>query len=568
MNSDILLLLVVRMDNETLSKLSRTTLWRSISPLINNHYWYLRSIFLTGYELTSRPDVDWKTIYYALASASEDKRGFSWNRIGKRRGAIQELAYLPSLLVMIELHGAPKWNEDTQETVWRSIPSVDVLHYLLEKEYITIPPEHIIAESIRQCVNRGNVDMIEELLDLLRTVNEGRMSTGLRDSLQDSMEAAIERGNLEIVKILNRREGLGRDHLYAAAREGTGEVLRYLLETFNYSSDELTENIETTLETGNAGTLEVLLEYGADKRELVRSWDKILEKELTHIARLMIDEEIVRVDVEEWEEILEQAVEEDRDEMVTLALKYLPVPTLKRDESLIGRLRAGDRALANDVVFEKIRSSPALSVLHNVESNIELAKQLMKNSDVSKWNRDTVRIFSWALKLVKGDKVRGFENGLIEVIGIYLMYSHPESLSIIEEQSIYSKLLRVLLFEQVKTKKEISHWMELQANTKIQQAAYSIVYNVLPRDREVIPLRALMLSMLYPTMHLDEALLELKREGVVEKKLLKMCAQLIGAYLGASNPLIERSIFDVGERLSRRGSRSNSESNSEEDTTP
>src|SRR5690606_33254757 len=75
-NSDLLLTLSSRLDNQTLALLSRTPLWSSISTFADTAYfWFLRICHRVGRDLAPRLEVtDWKRLYYLVdhALASEN----------------------------------------------------------------------------------------------------------------------------------------------------------------------------------------------------------------------------------------------------------------------------------------------------------------------------------------------------------------------------------------------------------------------------------------------------------------------------------------------------------------
>lgn len=73
-------------------------------------------------------------------------------------------------------------------------------------------------------------------------------------------------------------------------------------------------------------------------------------------------------------------------------------------------------------------------------------------------------------------------------------------------------------------------WMLEMKNEKLQLAAQLVLSGELTSDSELIPLRAIMLNLLYPTMKLEESIQTLIEEGVTGDDLIR-ALQLIAAYL-------------------------------------
>lgn len=102
-----------------------------------------------------------------------------------------------------------------------------------------------------------------------------------------------------------------------------------------------------------------------------------------------------------------------------------------------------------------------------------------------------------------------------------------------EGQNIYFRVLHFLIREEYELDKfELVEWMISLHNPTLRSAARSVIGEEMEVDAnsDIVPLRALMLCMLYPTLSLEEAIDELKKEGVSGRQLQR-CELLLRAYL-------------------------------------
>lgn len=106
---------------------------------------------------------------------------------------------------------------------------------------------------------------------------------------------------------------------------------------------------------------------------------------------------------------------------------------------------------------------------------------------------------------------------------------------VLEKGDTYSLLLKYILVKGP-TPRELMSWMLSLKNADLIEAARLIIYDESNgRDEEevpsrLVPIRALMLSMLYPTLSLEDAMEELRNEGASEEDVA-LSYGLITTYL-------------------------------------
>lgn len=545
-NQDILLQLIVRMDNASLEALSKTPLWVNIVPLIDDYFWYLRSQALVGKELKQRPDADWKRIYYTLLDSKAQNREFDWSLEAIRPA----LAYLPALLVLVEVYGRPKWKPSTYADVWSAVRDVAVFNYLLSRRvWIAITISDAL-NALRQTVNWYDTPMMKRLIAYLDPIVD-RDDEDANDVLQDTMVSAIDHSFLEGVKLLDEWSLFDTEMFENVVKESSPEVLRYLLSEHQPDDRVLSEIVRATYEHDDVECLEILLEYGASLDTVADDRDELVEAGSVKILTLLQDRGVIKLIVEDWEEVLTAAVERDRSDIVMSVLQHLP-PSKIRDTGIVGQLRAAGGPIANDIVFNKIRGELAMSqILYDLDSNEELARQLVAGSDLNTWDTKTLRVFCWALKLADSDREKGFRLCQLQVSGIASDWNDISR--ILEKRDVYSHVLRFLLFREP-TAVELADWMIARDDPSLELASRAVLTDASEGD---VSLRALMLAMLYPTLSLEKIIERLEKTAeLIPLSQMVSAAGLVGAYLGWSSDRAKQS--ETRTRF-REGSRSDDE---------
>ena len=298
----------------------------------------------------------------------------------------------------------------------------------------------------------------------------------------------------------------------------------------------LSEIVRATYEHDDVERLEILLEYGASLDPVADDRDELVEAGSIKILTLLQDRGAIELIVEDWEEVLTEAVERDRGDVVMAVLQYLPSSEIRDKTSLVGQLRAAGGPIANDIVFNKIRSMPAMSeILYDLNSNQELARQLVAGSDPSTCDTKTLRVFCWALKLARGDRETGFRLCQLQVSS--LSSDWRDIGPIIERRDVYSHVLRFLLFRDP-TSVQLADWMIARDDPNLELASRGVLTGTSMGD---VSLRALMLAMLYPTLSLDEIIERLEEHDFIPLSQMVLAAGLVGAYLGWSSDRTKRT---------------------------
>lgn len=152
-NEDILLLIVVQLDNQTLAKLLYPDLWPSLKRLLSDQtFWYQRCQHLVSPRIPSLlpSEVDWRRVYRTLYHTLLNKQWY-------------HLDYLPSIFVLEGLDIEP--DLDCPMWLWSNIESSEVLQYMLEKKYIE-PEMECISECLERAAHIGCSEIISPLLAL------------------------------------------------------------------------------------------------------------------------------------------------------------------------------------------------------------------------------------------------------------------------------------------------------------------------------------------------------------------------------------------------------------------
>ena len=322
--------------------------------------------------------------------------------------------------------------------------------------------------------------------------------------------------------------------------ESTPEVLTYLIEAHSEDAESLAGLVGWTYRGDRADMLAVLLDHDADPDVTMEDWEQLIVDGRVRILDLLVERELGVVTTEEWGYMLREKLEDDDSDGITVVLKHLPPSVIRNKTSLIGRLRSAGGPISNDIVFDKVRKALVMSrILQGLEPDMDLTLQLVEESDLSTWDTETVRVFSWALKLAYSSRVIGF-------------YRAQDSLFIrsdirvaIEHRNIHSFVLRFILFRDP-TSVQLADWMLAYSqrsamigrdDPELEIAARSVVLDrpLARQNRDAIPLRALMLAMLYPTLTMSRLIKRLESEGASDAQLA-VSAGLVGAYLGMGNP--------------------------------
>jgi hypothetical protein len=155
----------------------------------------------------------------------------------------------------------------------------------------------------------------------------------------------------------------------------------------------------------------------------------------------------------------------------------------------------------------------------------------------------TVRVALWILSDLVQDSEQGF-NIANDLVGSELEINYLQS-TLEKGDDIFSQVLRHLLFKRPAAR-ELMKWMMGMNNRALKVAAHCVVRGVIT-CKCVMPLRALMLSMLHPTLSLRALIDDLRVEGTIESDVV-LSARLVGAYLGESGIRTRNELENERER--------------------
>ena len=215
-NSDFLLVLTSRLDNDTLRSLSlNPEIWPIASEVVKDQYfWYLRTQNLVGRELIQRPGRDWKSAYYLLETVLTKENKYSE----------EVLENLLSVEVLLELGYDPSANRHTiQLASERGL--TDTVRLLLQDP--RVDPSSSRNYAIQRASMNGHADIVELLLQDKRVDPSAVSNYAIRESSKN--------GHIDVVKLLlqDKRVDTSDDDNYAiefASKNRHTDVVELLLQ--------------------------------------------------------------------------------------------------------------------------------------------------------------------------------------------------------------------------------------------------------------------------------------------------------------------------------------------------
>ncbi|CAH6421290.1 Hypothetical protein POVR2_LOCUS335 [uncultured virus] len=480
-------------------------------------------------------------------------------------GVWYEIDSPSTILVLEEVLGMPDC-KNRQEEQWEEILSVDVLEYLIEKEYIEVNVQMILTMLDRAAI-RGLQDMAEHLLDLLDE-QQGYdelpfiEQEEINDEVEGSMWLAAESGHVSIVKLLRDYIPVTDDEqlLEACIIGEDSETIEYALK---WSSVD--QAVQVAIRMGSEKSLSLLLERGKFG---------LKPTEMASLAICNDSLEVLEVllkwypDLEEkvdWNSVLEQAIRESNNlETVQYILEH--GVDIKIDSALLTKAASEDSDIF-EVLMSDTRARPTdiYSILNHAVSKDRTALIILDcpRVRIERLTSREVRMLVPAVWSRSRDKIDGYYLAARLVSGSGLVKDDNQRLDDqIERKDIYSLVLRFILFRSP-TASELVDWMiELgdrsialrdeidlipQSWQQLATAAESVMGHRQVEDH-LLPLRALMLSMLHPTLSVQELICDLRLEGARSDSLLRSI-RLVCTYLGRRE--IEQRASREREKKSR-----------------
>lgn len=242
-NADILSIIAPMTDDRSLRELFCCS---DLYPLLrviltSQSYWYERSQYLVGKQLTWRPKADWKDVYYTLAHLQSGGTLLSIDPINNLDSLLvieeyrEQFECTPGLICEDDSSSNPHWFHYLSDT-----SDLDVLDYVLEKSegYRGFS----LWDALEHQLDNSHTAIVDKLLTL---VSDDDLD---KDDLQGVLLAAIRAKRRDIFDRLERRIGDEMDTtvLFEAAIESDNlEMYEYLLTS--YEIGELDDLLETII---------------------------------------------------------------------------------------------------------------------------------------------------------------------------------------------------------------------------------------------------------------------------------------------------------------------------------
>lgn len=522
-NSDVLFEITTKLDNQTLETLSTTPVWTAISTLINEHWWYIRSEHLVNRDLQARPDVDWKRVYYSLLASMLSPDDLQ---------IVHGLDYLPSLLVLIEVYGEPNLaSTEVERKLWTSVESEEVLDYLVDELFLDGSLELSFA-GLQAAIDNSRVEMIQPMLYWVKLGEDEHGDKKATDRrLERVILRVIENQQVATLEVfIEEKIASGSASLLNAA-VGTRrlDIVRLLLSGW-YSQQTLVSAARIAVEMDWSEGLTLFLGKLDEK-----NWQGLFYKALEHgsgyIAEMLVSKRLASdLDERGWEDVLSKALANGSGSMVRYAVtRVAPTPILDPD-SLVGRLRSAGGIIANEQVYRLMRDTPiGVSTLRGIYEDESVAIDLVRDQNPETWDRGTLRIFLRSLADANASKRRGISLA-VQIASDLDLPDVNAILNLEHGTSLYHILIRLILIKRPSSL-ELTEWMEARRDPMIGAAAQLVLDHHATLDPELVPIRALLLCMLYPALTLQELTDAIREEGASHQAVLR-AAILVGAHRG------------------------------------
>lgn len=519
---DIAFEIAMRLDNDSLRKLSALPLWPLFQSVIasrSQQFWYRRTELISNRTLEPRTSVCWKRVYYTLD--------------GNLR---QMFEYLPSLLVFREAGGeictfAPYY-------IWSSLSCPDVLSYLVERELISTKLVDITAGLI-SVAERGLTEMIDPVLALIGAQH---------DAVHSALYEAVRTEHLSVVqKLFDRLEMTDIDHILSiASRHGHPSVVLWLLDQREINDCELCDLIRRAISRGQNELVTELISLSIPLPSTLE-----LDAMLVYAIRagkIEISELLrqlgagSRTSAIDWSELIRDVVgESDLSGLISYVLSIAPVEHLPSDLLSIAshqgeavfRLVLSDpridpmteltstmRAITGVYGLGEVMISSSLSVARRSQVGLDLILTLVRceRFRVERLDVMDIRLVLWSLYTVIWPKIEGFCDCGRRAGGA----TTPRQLSdLLESQGPVALIARYLLIKNP-TATELVDWAIACRGPLFVTAARHVLsgelvtadQELVPAHQELVTLEALLLALLYPTLDLSDVIRRLALDGV------------------------------------------------------
>lgn len=342
---DTLFEIAARLDDAALLALYPVQREQITRLVENSDWWYARSRLLVRRDLEPR-SANWSKIYYALSN--EMKRSDDKGYVSFQSG----FDYLPSLLVLEEVYGQPRWQGGDASQAWSLISSPEVLQHLLDSGLLKATE----ARGISSITSRGWTSMVEPLYRLMKAnVAVGREEAFFSE-LGRVCSLAIEAGHYdtaeEIVVLLVKNDPAllkgARSRVLASvlsrdpAKSDVFGLVGLLLLLYGDDRSQLSRALEEGIwnDEVSPDTIQVLVDMNLlDLEWLQRQLDKVISQRAWNVISFLVERGHVDSNLP-WNEMLEKTIESAADSLPNRGyIEYLLTKTsAASDDNLLLRL--------------------------------------------------------------------------------------------------------------------------------------------------------------------------------------------------------------------------------------
>ena len=497
-NRDILSVMAPMMDEETLFTLYLDKSLRASLRVIlsSNTYWHARSEYLAGQQLVYRPLADWKLVYYTVEDHEAEQVS--------DRFYSSLIDNLHSLLAFFDRIGELLEDPDTLELCLCETSNLEVFDYMLAR----LPDAelyHILATQLAS--NSNSEQVVNRILELLpvnmnlehvdmQELLEGAICARRRD-IYDKFEKYID-ANVDIDQLF--RTAIVTDNL---------EMYKYIQLAYGVEPDDLIEIIiefDAINILKSYFTIYELTEYELEQL-LYRAMDSASMNVLKYLAAMVEPN---------WYWTILKYVHKCQtyySEPNKLCLEY-SVQQMEAESlhSLIIEASCPKKLfkmILDDVRYDPNQHLDELAARVDVES--KFARVLASHPRVR-----TELLSSVAVEMIFDGLSRRADLGDLEV-----------SASDIAGNDTYSVILRQIVFKTPRPV-ELLDWMISLHNNDIAIAA--VLDKSIGYSKTIAPIRALLLSLLYPKMTRGVAIEALIDEGYWKRGTLDKSILLLSTW--------------------------------------
>ncbi|CAH6419507.1 Hypothetical protein POVR2_LOCUS9 [uncultured virus] len=543
--NDVLQQVCIRVDDDTLKKMSTSAFWWSSikSFLSDAHFWYLRTEHLAEVSLSSRLlGADWKYIYYVVRAQMDSRRGPLEDLTPEEITLAYGLDDYDALLILQEIYGSDLWRRFGLPTrMMSSITSPEVLVGLLDIEAVYEDGAHI---ALITAAELGRAQMIVPLINLLSTderdetisrafkkavannqaivtnllVSSDLISIEERESVVTLIATGEERDKIapETIKLLT--DGLNTDFLYdtldLAVENNISRVVLVLIDKLQPTQIERSELFYIAHSNNSEDVTVALLEHDisiVSSRRAILLLEQAIDSHLYRLASVLALQVPISISM-----LQTAAADADMFEMLLSASRSDPELGLQSHLEEFVNLTSGKRGAERVVKALLLHPRVKIEEIHNVFTLKKIAYY------IESFLRDRIDGYLWGISLAGGpDLETSVHGGGYEKYALELVAEH--------DNSPYAQLLSYIVLKRPSSS-DLLDWMISRHDPQFAMAANGMHDN----DHTLVPFEALLLVVLYPTMTVAEALDQFRDS---EQQEIEAAGKLIGAYLGESGIL-------------------------------